>query len=135
MVVQQGRGKGRVLVYFRSKVIWGHLKMTSPVQGGEGYPKLLTKSDIGGGGYVQIVTSPAQKNMYKFLFFACFWSAQQLRLNSSTEIWYSNLVVSTQINIIQEVRNRFYRSLNMLLVHQLIYLIRTSIVTYQPCKI
>ena len=35
-----------------------------------GYPKLVTKSDIGGKRYMQIVTSPPKKFMYKLLFFA-----------------------------------------------------------------
>ena len=39
------------------------------------------------------------------------------RLNSSTKIWYSNLVVSTQIHTNKDDKNKFYRFLNMLLVH------------------
>ena len=61
----------------------GLLKNDFTKIGGGGYPKLVTKSEIGGnelggagGGYMQIVTSQP-KNMNKFLFFACFLSAQQ----------------------------------------------------------
>ena len=59
------------------------------------------------------------------------------RLNSSTKTWYSNLVVSSQIHINKEARNMFYRSLNMLLVHKLIYLIRASYISViqKICKI
>ena len=52
--------------------------------GGRGYPKLVTKSDIGGGGHKNIEITPPpppsqkkKKIMFKFLFFACFWSARQ----------------------------------------------------------
>ena len=50
--------------------------------GGRGYPKLVTKSDIGEGVHTNSDITPPQKKkkkkiMFKFLFFACFWSARQ----------------------------------------------------------
>ena len=44
--------------------------------GGRGYPKLVTKSDIEGRG-VHANSDITTKNMYKFVFYVCFWSAQQ----------------------------------------------------------
>ena len=103
-----------------------------------------------GGGYIQIVTSPPKKIMYMFFILRLFLvsaAAAELwltfrwwnclthqpecacRLNSSAKISHSSPVVDTQIHIKQEARNRFYRSLNMLLAHQLIYLILASYVS------
>ena len=47
----------------------GHSRMTSlGKRGGEGYPKLVTKSGIGGRGYMQIVTSTPKKMCISFNF-------------------------------------------------------------------
>ena len=68
---------------------------------------------------LQIVTSPAAAAAVAA---AVFWLAFHwwfrfkhqpefvCRLYSSVKTWYSNLVVSTQIHMKQEVRSRFYRS-------------------------
>ena len=48
--------------------------MTSP-----GYPKVVTKSDIGGRGVHANSDITTKKIMYKFLFFTCFWSARRIR--------------------------------------------------------
>ena len=48
-------------------------KMTSPRQKGEeANPKLATKSDIGGRGYIQIVTSLPKKVCISFYFLLVF---------------------------------------------------------------
>ena len=87
----------------------------------------MTKSDIGGKGYMQIMTSPPKiKSCVRFHFSLVFghhstsWALVNIpvvvsvqawvhahRLNSSTKIWYSNLVVSTQFHINLGVRHRF----------------------------
>ena len=46
--------------------------MTSTGYEGEGNPKLVTKSDIGGRGYMQIVTSPPKENYVSVFIFHLF---------------------------------------------------------------
>ena len=43
------------------QVALGAIKNDVTRVGGRGYPKLMTKSDIGGVAYMQIVTSPPKK--------------------------------------------------------------------------
>ena len=90
------------------------------VWGGRGCPKVVTKSDIGGRGYMQKVTSTPKKVRISFYFSLVFgqrsrsWALVSIpvvvsfqalawvrarRVNRSTNILYSNLVVSTQIHI------------------------------------
>ena len=47
-------------------------------EGGEGYTKLVRKSDKGGRGYMQTVTSPPKKNVQIFVFHLILVSGQQL---------------------------------------------------------
>ena len=48
------------------QVAIGSIKNDVTRVGEMNYPKLVTKSGIGGVGYMQIVTSPPKKNMFKF---------------------------------------------------------------------
>ena len=62
----------------------------------------MTKSDIGGKGYMKIVASPPKKIMYKFLFFTWFWSAwQQLSFG-----WHFGGGVVSRIDLSSHVQSR-----------------------------
>ena len=64
------------------KIKRSHSKMTPPRQEEDAIQSQWQKVTQGvGGGYMKIVASPPKKIMYKFLFFACFLSAQQYQLS------------------------------------------------------
>ena len=101
-------------------------------RGGRSYPKLVTKSEIMGRGYMQIVTPLPKKLCISFYFSLGFgqcsssnWDlgsilvvvsfqalawVRTVRVKSFTKIWYSSLVVGTQIHINYEASNWLQRS-------------------------
>ena len=60
-------------------ILMGALKMTFTEMVEDGYPKLVTTSDIKGRGVYgnSDITTKQEEIMFLFSFFACFWSERQ----------------------------------------------------------